>query len=268
MTQPSGHSELLMRVTLIVSTIVAVAAFIVVATQPRSAAPPPQPPDTSGYVMTTDASIASEAPVFRTHPAMFAIAPASSRERPAHPRTLATYRTLREYPGAPPRIPHGFTADEFRTGACKTCHERGGYSPRFGAYVPVTPHPEMTACLQCHVGNDAVTGVSLPSFDPNQRCRQCHTFDGSRGATPGLDWRTSGWPTLAKRTADSLPPVIPHDLDFRGNCLACHSGPAAVAELRTAHPDRTNCRQCHVLPTDVPATYVRPSPAGSQGGVQ
>ncbi len=51
---------------------------------------------------------------------------------------------------------------------------------------------------------------------------------------------------------DGSPLWIPHDLQLRGNCLACHGGPAAVAEIRTAHPERANCRQCHV-PADAPA---------------
>ena len=107
--------------------------------------------------------IAAEAEVFRTRPDMLAIEPDARRERRAHPRTLKTFRYLRAYPGAPPRIPHGLTPEEFRTGACKTCHERGGYSSRFAAYVPVTPHPDMGPCLQCHVGDGGITGISRPA---------------------------------------------------------------------------------------------------------
>ena len=47
-------------------------------------------------------------------------------------------------------------------------------------------------------------------------------------------------------TPGQSPPAIPHDLQLRGNCLACHSGPAAVAQIRVAHPERADCRQCHV----------------------
>jgi cytochrome c-type protein NapB len=218
-----------------------------------------------GLVDAPDEAIAAEAGVFRTRAGQLAIAPASDRQRAAHPRTLRSYRSLRAYPGAPPRIPHGFTSAEFRTGACTTCHARGGFSPRFGAYVPLTPHPEMSACLQCHVGNDQVTGVALPSLDPSARCRQCHSPEALRGTETALDRQSVGWPSLATRAPDSGPPPIPHDLQGRANCLACHSGPAAVAEIRTTHPERTNCRQCHVAPVTDTGAYVRPAPPTVDG---
>jgi cytochrome c-type protein NapB len=57
-----------------------------------------------------------------------------------------------------------------------------------------------------------------------------------------------------------LPPPIPHDLQFRENCLACHGGPAAVAAIRTSHPERVNCRQCHLEPEPGAGEFVRPGP--------
>jgi cytochrome c-type protein NapB len=211
-------------------------------------------------------SIPSEAQVFRLNPAALAIDPRARREREAHPRTLATFRYLRAYPGAPPRIPHGLTPDEFRTGACLNCHERGGYSQRFAAYVPVTPHPEMVFCLQCHVGDDAATGISRPSSDPNDRCSQCHG-PGGRPRTEGdatLNWRPAAWPRVARRTAGGLPPEIPHDLSSRGDCVACHVGPAAVAEVRTDHAEWASCRQCHVAPEVDGGVFSRPGPGSAQ----
>jgi cytochrome c-type protein NapB len=242
----SHGPELFARAAFIVAAIVAAVAFFVAVDRTESAkateayrAPVP-------VIDPPVAPIAAEAGVFRTNASIVAIDPADERHRAAHPRTLRTYRVLRAYPGAPPRIPHGFTADEFRTGACRTCHERGGFSPRFGAYVPVTPHPEMTACLQCHVGNDAVTGVPLPGAEPSTRCLQCHTKDPRLIRDVRSTYPAAEWPVLAPNTPNRPPPVIPHTLEWRGNCLACHSGPAAVAEIRTPHPERINCRQCHL----------------------
>jgi cytochrome c-type protein NapB len=215
-------------------------------------APPrraPEPPPAVVALLTAPAeSIAGEAEVFRTPPGLMAIAPATRREREAHPRTLKTYRYLRAYPGAPPRIPHELTTDEFRTGACKTCHERGGYSRRFAAYVPLTPHPDNGPCLQCHVGTDELMAVPLTSADANRRCHQCHGAGGTPGADveTWLTWQTTSWSRLPRLTAGREPPAIPHDLQSRGNCLACHAGPAAVAEIRTTHPEWADCRQCHV----------------------
>ena len=213
-------------------------------------------------------SIAAEAQVFRLNPDMMAIEPAARRERQAHPRTLQTFRYLRAYPGAPPRVPHGLTPDEFRTGACNTCHERGGYSQRFAAYAPVTPHPELGFCLQCHVGDDAVTGISHPSSDPNARCRQCHGPSGParRDTDASLDWRPAAWPQLQRMSPGRAPPTIPHDLQFRGNCLACHAGPAAVAEIRTEHSEWSDCRQCHVTRGDGAGRFTRPAETAGAAG--
>jgi cytochrome c-type protein NapB len=221
----------------------------------------------AGLLAAPTESIAAEAKVFRLTPDLLAIDPAAPRERQAHPRTLRTFRYLRAYPGAPPRVPHGLTPDEFRTGACNTCHARGGYSQRFAAYAPVTPHAEWGFCLQCHVGDDAVTGISHPSSDPNARCRQCHGPSGParQDTDASVDWRTTVWPRLARMSPDRNPPTIPHDLQFRGNCLACHAGPAAVAEIRTAHPEWTDCRQCHVTREDDAGVFTRPGQTAGTG---
>jgi cytochrome c-type protein NapB len=211
--------------------------------------------------------IRAEAQVFRTMPGMLAIEPASRPERSAHPRRLATVRFLRAYSGAPPRIPHPLTAEEFRTDACRTCHERGGYSVRFAAYVPLTPHPERGICLQCHVGVDSVMGTWPADADPNARCPQCHGANGRLRPDATLTWATTVWPTLPPKGPDRAPPPIPHDLPFRENCLTCHAGPAAVAETRTTHPERANCRQCHVTFDASARPFVRPELAPESEGL-
>jgi nitrate reductase cytochrome c-type subunit len=244
----------------LVGSAVAAIAGVIVAVKRAPPAPGPEPEPVGVTIMALpDEPLAAEAQVFRTRPGMMAIEPTARRERAAHPRTLKTFRYLRAYPGAPPRIPHGLTPTEYRAGACKTCHERGGYSRRFAAYVPVTPHPEKGMCLQCHVGDNAVTGISLPSSDPNSRCPQCHGSGGTPRpyADTTLDWRTAAWPRLPRPTPDRSPPPIPHDLPSRGNCLPCHAGPAAVAEIRTSHPERADCRQCHVTPDVEAAEFTR-----------
>lgn len=137
-------------------------------------------------------------------------------------RNLAGFYALRQYPGSPPRIPHkvdlSFSGNETD---CLSCHEKGGFSPEFGKFAPITPHPENTLCYQCHA-----------------KVETEELFVDTR-------WQSIQPPRLGQSSLSSSPPPIPHSLQLRENCIACHTGPAAVAEIRIAHAARGDCRQCH-----------------------
>jgi len=149
-------------------------------------------------------------------------------------RTLAAYYARRAYAGAPPVVPHQVEEAEGGGKACLSCHRDGGWAPRFGAYAPVVPHPELTSCRQCHVPRAAA--------------------DTFRATT----WETVTSPAIDRAAMPGSPPPIPHGLQMRENCLACHAGPAAVVEIRTTHPERVNCRQCHALDAEPATAFVRP----------
>lgn len=138
-------------------------------------------------------------------------------------RTLSEYYELRQYPGAPPRVPHevprSFSGDTLK---CLSCHGRGGYDVNQDAYAPVTPHPEYENCFQCHVP------------------QRTETLFGESG------WQSINPPKLGLSEMGGSPTPIPHSLQLREDCIACHTGPAAVAEIRVEHGSRGNCRQCHV----------------------
>mgnify|MGYP005839350411 CR=1 FL=1 len=138
-------------------------------------------------------------------------------------RTLNRYYELRQYPGSPPRISHEVAASfSGEDASCLSCHERGGYDPVEKAYAPVTPHPENQLCYQCHV--------------PRQ----------TEELFVANDWLSLAPPPLGRSELGGSPPPPPHSLQLREDCLACHAGPAAVAEIRVEHASRGNCRQCHV----------------------
>ena len=105
---------------------------------------------------------------------------------------------------------------------CLQCHENGGYAEQFKAFAPVTPHPELL------------------------NCRQCHVPKTTEGLFVNSNFTKIAPPLLGQSAMTGSPPVIPHTLQLRENCLACHAGPAAPTAIKVSHPERVNCRQCHV----------------------
>jgi cytochrome c-type protein NapB len=141
-------------------------------------------------------------------------------------RTLSEYYSRRQYPGSPPFIPHKVEEPDLAPIECLTCHARGGWTEELKRHTPITPHPEQVACRQCHI---TVTETEL--------------FVES-------DWMSVVPPRLGRASLPGSPPPVPHDLQMRGNCIACHVGPGTVATIRVEHPSRGNCRQCHVPETN------------------
>lgn len=211
--------------------------------------------------------IASEAGVFRVMESELGVTPSFVGGSTAHARSLDMYRRLRAYPGAPPRIPHGLTEEEYRRSSCNPCHLRGGWVARFGTYAPVTPHPEYASCLQCHVPQDGLVGRAHPITDNSTVCAQCHIDPDAPPETfVELDWEPAAWPATNVQAMPESPHRIPHDFQTRSNCLSCHSGPGAVTELRTDHPERVNCRQCHVQVLDDIGPFPGPLDGSDQQG--
>jgi cytochrome c-type protein NapB len=186
-------------------------------------------------VLTVDSNaLPGEAETFR--PVSNSMALKESSQQKGGPRTLHQFDTRRAFPGAPPVIPHELLEDRSMGGkGCLGCHADGGFVPPFKAYAPVTPHPDLLNCRQCHV----------PRPEKPQSA-----FAG------GSAWQKVSGPAVDQEAMPGAPPPIPHSLQMRGNCVACHAGPGAVAEIRTPHPERANCRQCHV-PTESSGAFER-----------
>ncbi len=185
------------------------------------------------YIPTTHDSssliIPSEEGVFKR--SKFALEYAKMPIDATHERSLATYYKNRAFPGAPPSIPHEIQQDgTIGENSCLKCHENGGFVDKYNAYSPVTPHPEMVNCRQCHV-EQKTTG----NFKENYFAKNNPPKVGVNNALI------------------TSPPMIPHQIQMRENCLSCHAGPSAPKEIRVTHPERVNCRQCHV-PSTIEAT--------------
>jgi nitrate reductase cytochrome c-type subunit len=68
------------------------------------------------------------------------------------------------------------------------------------------------------------------------------TTAGKRAATD----KPSQESTLLPRAFEGAPPLIPHDVEGEDMaCLDCHRLGDNDAVI-TSHPERVNCRQCHI----------------------
>ena len=143
--------------------------------------------------------------------------------------TAAVRADRRAYDGAPPTIPHdNFGAD------CSNCHTERGRAVSGVGFAPASPHD-----------GTRYAGGTI-------RCRQCHVFHTTDEVFVASLFE--GIPqdlAAGDRATPGAPPRIPHRVLMRENCAACHDGPGAREGIRTDHPERTRCRQCHVPITAV-----------------
>jgi cytochrome c-type protein NapB len=160
------------------------------------------------------------------------VAPAPGTEAPVtlevRTAALQARASRRAYDGAPPTVPHPITQDS--SAACLACHEQGlQVKDRFASKIS---HPVFGGgCTQCHVsthGSFTATDAAVLAAALTE-----NSFQGSEAPPSG----PRAWP--------GAPPTIPHRTLMRSDCMSCH-GPAGFFALRTSHPERQSCTQCHV----------------------
>lgn len=141
-------------------------------------------------------------------------------------RALAERAALRAYDGAPPRIPHAIRQDS--VAECLVCHDEG---LRFrGRLAPPMSHTEHASCTQCHVVDDGpVPGADAVPPDPRD---VPNSFAGLASPDAGPRFQPIG------------PPQIPHRTTMRERCDSCH-GVNGRNPMRSTHPARQSCEQCH-----------------------
>ena len=146
----------------------------------------------------------------------------------------------RAFDGAPPVIPHPVQEDSTD---CVACHADGLQGASFRA--PQISHTIYASCTQCHVSADP----NLPVV--SEQILAANSFSGlaagpDRGAVTAPPWPTA-------------PPVIPHSTMMRQRCASCH-GEGGFPALRTPHPERVSCTQCHVPSADLDLREAMPAP--------
>lgn len=146
----------------------------------------------------------------------------------------------RAYDGAPPTIPHPVGQDGPDT--CLACHDEG--LRLRGRVASPMSHDALTACTQCHVPAVApAPGAALPP-DPTS----------ARNGFVGM-----ASPERGPRAAAIAPPQVPHRTAMRERCTSCH-GPNGRDAMKSTHPDRQSCSQCHAAPA---ALDLRPAAGGT-----
>ena len=134
--------------------------------------------------------------------------------------TLLLRASRRAYAGAPPTIPHPVDANNSTN--CLVCHGNGIQVD--GHIAPKISHQTFTNCTQCHA--QAGTPGMGPEFPVS------NSFGGLES------------PTQGKRAWPGAPPTMPHQMWMREDCTSCH-GVMGRPGIRTTHPWRMNCVQCH-----------------------
>lgn len=136
----------------------------------------------------------------------------------------------RAYEGAPPTIPHAIR----QTGAveCMACHAQGMTVD--GKLATPMSHDFYTNCTQCHV--EQAGAPPLVELRPEAILLD-NSFAGLRRYSE---------PSPAY---DGAPPPIPHPTRMRTECASCH-GQLAREGLKTTHPWRSQCVQCHAPSAD------------------
>ncbi len=126
----------------------------------------------------------------------------------------------RAFNGAPPTIPHAI--DQLSDASCVACHKDGVLTKSLR--ISRMSHTFLTNCTQCHV-------ESHPRHMPATVFRE-NTFAGLPA------------PAAGPRAFAGAPPQIPHSTWMRSDCMSCH-GYEGRHGLRTTHPWRNSCQQCH-----------------------
>jgi len=142
----------------------------------------------------------------------------------------------RAFNGAPPTVPHPI--DQRSDQSCVVCHSQGARSDSLR--IPRMSHQFLANCTQCHV-------ESNPTHMPAELFRE-NTFVGLAAPQEG------------PRAFTGAPPIIPHSTWMRTDCMSCH-GYAGLQGIRTTHPWRQNCQQCHAPSATMNQNLIADEPA-------
>ena len=149
---------------------------------------------------------------------------------------LEVRKRNRAFNGAPPTVPHAI--DQMSSESCIVCHGPGFNIASLRASR--MSHQFLSECSQCHV-------ESNPTHLPASLFGET-TFVGLPA------------PKAGPRAFPGAPPQVPHPTWMRVDCLSCH-GPIGEYGIRTTHPWRQDCQQCHAVASELEQTQPNSTPA-------
>ncbi len=168
---------------------------------------------------------------------------------------LAERAARRAFNGAPPTVPHPI--DQHSSQSCIACHGQGVRTDSLR--IPQMPHPFYASCTQCHVESRS-TFVADTSAD-KQDIKEDAGKIGERAVQQPVqnNFVGSAAPTGGPRAFPGAPPQIPHSTWMRSDCNSCH-GLAGQQGMRTTHPWRRSCEQCHAPSAELDQAPLDPKP--------
>lgn len=149
---------------------------------------------------------------------------------------LALREQNRAFNGAPPTIPH--PAEQMSAQSCLACHGEGATTETLR--ISKMSHQFLANCTQCHVENNP---------------QHMHASLFRENSFVGLPAPTGG-----PRAYEGAPPMIPHSTWMRVDCMSCH-GYSGQHGIRTTHPWRQNCQQCHAPSSTLNQVQINSEPA-------
>jgi cytochrome c-type protein NapB len=151
----------------------------------------------------------------------------------------------RAYDGAPPVVPHPIAQDS--AASCLACHGPGLIIK--DKVASKMSHAPYASCTQCHV---PATGPRIPAVEAELLAALAENeFVGLAASQKGA------------RAWAQAPPTIPHSTLMRTDCMSCH-GPQGLFGLRTPHPERQACVQCHAPGAELDQRVFFPATVGSK----
>jgi len=148
---------------------------------------------------------------------------------------LAMRDRNRAFNGAPPTVPHPI--EQMSSASCAACHTTGVKTASLR--ISRMSHSFLANCTQCHV-ESAPQHMAAKLFGENEFVGVEAPYEGPRAYA-------------------GAPPQIPHSTWMRSDCMSCH-GYAGLQGIRTTHPWRQNCQQCHAPSAQLDQTLLAAEP--------